>query len=60
VSTSVEVYVGIPSGAAAGSSGVVTATVTSQAWPPATDSSVLTTYVSRHFIYLPVVLRNYP
>jgi uncharacterized membrane protein len=58
--TSVEVYVGIPSGAAAGSSGVVTATVTSQAWPAATDASVLTTHVSRRFIYLPIVLRNYP
>lgn len=58
--TSVEVYVGIPSGAVAGSSGVVTVTVTSQATPVATDSSVLTTHVSWRSVYLPLVLRNYP
>jgi hypothetical protein len=56
----VEVYVGIPSGAVAGSSGVVTVTVTSQASPLATGSAVLTTRVSWRFVYLPLVLRNYP
>ena len=55
----VDVYVGIPSGAPLGSTGVVTVTATSQSDPTESDGAVLTTSVSRRHLYLPLVLRNY-
>jgi uncharacterized membrane protein len=54
----VEVYVGIPSGAAPGSTGVITVTATTSP-PPKSDAAALTTNVSKRAIYLPVVMRAY-
>jgi uncharacterized repeat protein (TIGR01451 family) len=57
--TDVRVYVGIPSSASRGSTGVVTVTATSKADPAEYDAAVLTTRVGQRFVYLPIVLRNY-
>ena len=56
----VEVYVGIPSLIAGSTTGIITVTATSQGDPAESDAAVLTTTVFWRFIYLPVVLRNYP
>jgi len=56
--TDVDVTVGIPSGASPGSTGVITVTATSQGDPTQDDAVVLTTNVSRRYLYLPVVLRD--
>jgi len=57
--TDVQVYVGIPSSAPGGSTGVITVTAASQSDPTQYDDAVLTTHVGWRFVYLPVVLRNY-
>jgi hypothetical protein len=58
--TAVQVYVGIPSSAPGGSTGVITVTAASQGDPTQSDAAVLTTHVAWQFLYLPVVLKNYP
>jgi hypothetical protein len=55
----VDVYVGIPPGTPAGSTGVVTVTATSQGDPLEKDAAVLSTSVGSR-IYLPLVMRNHP
>ena len=54
----VDVYVGVPSGASPGSTGVTTITATSQGDPTQSDAAVLTTKVSGQHVYLPVVMRD--
>ncbi len=57
----VEVYVDIPLGTVLFSSVIITVTATSQGDPSETDAAVLTTkVVGGQFIYLPLVVRNYP
>jgi uncharacterized membrane protein len=56
--TDVQVYVGIPSSALDGSTGVITVTAASQADLTKSDATVLTTRVAWRFIYLPVVVHN--
>jgi uncharacterized repeat protein (TIGR01451 family) len=58
VGTDVEVTVGIPPGAALGSTGVITVTATTSP-PPKSEGAVLTTNVSKRAIYLPIVMRTY-
>ena len=59
VGIDVAVTVGIPPGAAFGSTGVITVTATTQGSPPQSDGAVLTTNVSKRAIYLPLVMRTY-
>lgn len=55
----VMVYIDVPSGAPLGSTGVVTITATSQGDTSKSAAAVLTTQVGGHYIYLPLVMRDY-
>ncbi|MCP4541843.1 MAG: hypothetical protein GY832_32330 [Chloroflexi bacterium] len=57
----VDVYVDVPLGTVLFSKVIVTVTATSQGDPSETDAAVLTTeVVSGQFIFLPLIIRNYP
>jgi hypothetical protein len=61
VGDDVDVYIDIPLGTALFSSAIFTVTATSQGDPSQTDMAVLTVQVrDMHYVYLPVVLRDYP
>jgi len=56
----VGVYVGIPSSISSGITQAITVTATSQGDSNEYDRAVLTTWANYRFVYLPLVMRNYP